>query len=69
MTKILYSIDKPGILSKIDYEESLNDKISIQLNEPAMKCQQQKSTDNISNKRHAQIGILCPNDVSFNVAM
>jgi malonyl-CoA/methylmalonyl-CoA synthetase len=31
--------------------------------------QQQKSTDDASNKRNVQIGVLCPNDVSFIVAM
>jgi acyl-CoA synthetase (AMP-forming)/AMP-acid ligase II len=31
--------------------------------------QQQKSTDDISNKRSVQIGVLCPNDVSFIIAM
>jgi malonyl-CoA/methylmalonyl-CoA synthetase len=31
--------------------------------------QQQKSTDDASNKRSIQIGVLCPNDVSFIVAM
>ena len=31
--------------------------------------QQQKSTDDSSNKRNVQIGVLCPNDVSFIVAM
>lgn len=32
-------------------------------------CQQQKSTDDAHNKRNVQFGILCPNDVSFIVAM
>ncbi|CAF1528764.1 unnamed protein product [Adineta ricciae] len=32
-------------------------------------CQQQKSTDDTSTKRHVQFGILCPNDASFIVAM
>ena len=32
-------------------------------------CQQQKSTDDSPNKRNVQIGVLCPNDVSFIVAM
>lgn len=31
--------------------------------------QQKKSTDDNSNKRNMQIGVLCPNDVSFIVAM
>jgi malonyl-CoA/methylmalonyl-CoA synthetase len=32
-------------------------------------CQQQKLTDDASVKRNVQIGVLCPNDVSFIVAM
>jgi malonyl-CoA/methylmalonyl-CoA synthetase len=31
--------------------------------------QQQKSTDDAENKRNVQIGILCPNDASFIIAM
>jgi len=31
--------------------------------------QQQKSTDDVSSKRSVQIGVLCPNDASFIVAM
>jgi acyl-CoA synthetase (AMP-forming)/AMP-acid ligase II len=35
-------------------------------------CQQQKSTDDVlnnNNRRNIQFGVLCPNDVSFLVAM
>ncbi|CAF1336230.1 unnamed protein product [Adineta steineri] len=32
-------------------------------------CQQQKSTDDTQNKNNIQFGVLCPNDVSFIVAM
>jgi len=36
---------------------------------PLGQQQQQKSTDDSVNKRNLQIGVLCPNDVSFVVAM